>query len=147
VDEFFNRPPWAVQPLEFPHNRHLAKDIKCAVCHEGIAIGPTAGLPSVTTCVICHEVIASDRPLIKQVLARYQRGEDLAWQPVYGFSAQDHVRFHHAAHVRQGIECVTCHGNLAAQTVAEPVVNHTMGFCVNCHKSRAASVECATCHK
>jgi hypothetical protein len=31
-------------------------------------------------------------------------------------------------------------------TVAERVVDHTMGFCVNCHEQRGASNDCLICH-
>ena len=44
------------------------------------------------------------------------------------------------------VECATCHGNVAAQTVAQRNVDHTMGFCVNCHNERKAPVDCLTCH-
>lgn len=146
LNDFLNRRPAAVQPLEFPHDVHIAKQVACEVCHEGVRTGPVAGLPGVRTCVICHDAIATDRPRIKHILALRDSGVDLAWQRVYGFSRQAHVRFHHGAHVRAGVACATCHGNLGTQTVAARVVDHTMGFCVNCHEARGASRDCLTCH-
>jgi hypothetical protein len=146
VDDFMNRRPEAQQPIEFPHNTHIGKQIMCTVCHEGVERGAVAGLPSVRTCMICHEAIATDRPLIQQITAMRDKGIDLAWQRVYGFSNDDHVRFNHAPHIRAKVECATCHGNLAEQTVAQRAVDHTMGFCVNCHNERKASVDCLTCH-
>lgn len=146
VDDFLNRRSAAEQPIEFPHDIHAGKDIACAYCHEGVDKGPVAGLPSVRTCMICHEAIATDRPRIQQITALRDKGLDLAWQRVYGFAAEDHVRFNHAPHLRAKVECATCHGNVAQMTVAQPVVEHTMGFCVNCHNARKASVDCLTCH-
>lgn len=146
VDDFLNRRPEATQPIEFPHDIHIGKEIGCETCHEGVATGPVAGLPSVKTCMICHESIATDRPRIQQITAMRDKGIDLAWQRVYGFSSVDHVRFNHAPHVRAKVECATCHGNLAEQTVAQRSVNHTMGFCVNCHIERKASIDCLICH-
>ena len=146
VNDFLNRRPAARQPIEFPHNVHIGKQIGCETCHEGVDKGPVAGLPSVRTCMICHEAIATDRPRIRQITAMRDKGIDLAWQRVYGFAADDHVRFNHAPHIRAKVACTTCHGDLASQTVAEPVVNHTMGFCVNCHMERKASVDCLVCH-
>ena len=58
-----------------------------------------------------------------------EKGIDLAWQRVYGFSSVDHVRFNHAPHIRAKVECATCHGNVGEQTVAQRSVDHTMGFC------------------
>jgi hypothetical protein len=146
VNDFLNRRPEAVQPIEFPHNIHVGKQIMCEFCHEGVTKGPVAGLPSVKTCMICHEAIATDRPRIQQITALRDKGLDLQWQRVYGFSSEDHVRFNHAPHIRAKVECATCHGNVAAQTVAQRSVDHTMGFCVNCHNERKASVDCLTCH-
>jgi len=146
LDDFLNRRPEAQQPIEFPHNIHVGKEIACEVCHEGVATGPVAGLPSVKTCMICHESIATDRPRIQQITAMRDKGIDLAWQRVYGFSNDDHVRFNHAPHIRAKVECATCHGNVGEQTVAQRSVDHTMGFCVNCHNERKASVDCLTCH-
>ena len=60
--------------------------------------------------------------------------------------ADDNVKFNHAPHIRANVECATCHGDVAQQTVAQRSVEHTMGFCVNCHNERQASVDCLTCH-
>ena len=146
LDDFLNRRPVAQQPIEFPHNIHVGKEIMCEVCHEGVATGPVAGLPSVRTCMICHAAIATDRPRIQQITAMSEKGIDLAWQRVYGFSNEDHVKFNHAPHIRAKVECATCHGDIGGQTVAQRNVDHTMGFCVNCHNERKASVDCLTCH-
>ncbi len=146
MDDFLNRRPEAEQPIEFPHNTHISNEIACTVCHEGVDKGPVAGLPSVRTCMICHEAIATDRPRIQQITAMRDKGLDLAWQRVYGFSNDDHVKFNHAPHIRAKVECANCHGNLAEQTVAQRSVEHTMRFCVDCHNERKASVDCLTCH-
>jgi hypothetical protein len=146
LDDFLNRRPVAEQPLEFPHDIHVGKEIACAFCHEGVETGPVAGIPGLRTCMICHEAIATDRPRIQEMTAMRDRGLDLAWQRVYGFSADDHVRFNHAPHIRAEVECATCHGNVGEQTIAQRNVEHTMRFCVDCHNERKASVDCLTCH-
>lgn len=146
LDDFLNRRPAAQQPIEFPHNIHIGKEIACDFCHEGVARGAVAGLPSIRTCMICHDAIATDRPRIQQIAALRDKGLDLAWQRVYGFSNEDHVRFNHAPHIRAQVDCATCHGNMAEQTVAQRSVEHTMGFCVNCHNERRAPVDCLACH-
>ena len=146
VADYLNRRPDAHQPIEFPHNTHIEKKIPCEMCHEGVNTGPVAGIPSVRTCMICHESIATDKPRIQQITAMRDKGLDLAWQRVYGFSATDHVKFNHAPHIRAKVDCATCHGNMAEQTVAERRVDHTMGFCVNCHNEKKASVDCLICH-
>jgi len=122
--------------------------LKCTeTCHESVVKGPSAGLPSVKTCMICHDSIATDRPLIMKITNDYyKKGIDLPWQRVYGFVPEVHVRFNHAPHIRASVDCATCHGPIASQTVAQRNVDHTMGFCVDCHKAKKASNDCLTCH-
>jgi hypothetical protein len=144
--DFFAIRPTAEQPIPFPHKTHIAKKAVCADCHESADKGPVAGIPSVKTCMICHSQIATDKPLIKQVTGYADKGVEIPWQRVYGFTREAHVRFNHAPHIRASVDCKTCHGDLAAMTVAERAVDHNMGFCVNCHKQKNASNDCLTCH-
>ena len=147
VLDFFGHRPVAPQPFPFPHSTHVEKKLSCTdYCHESAEKGPIAGLPSVKTCMICHESIAVDRPLIKALADYRKRGHDISWQRVYGYVAQSHVRFDHRPHVLAKVDCATCHGNVAQQTVAERNVDLSMGFCVGCHKARQAPNECVTCH-
>lgn len=147
VRHFFGVRSSVEQPFPFPHNRHVEKGVKCTeYCHEAVTKGPLAGLPSIKTCMICHDAIATERPLIQKLAEIQKTGVDLAWQRVYGFPEESHVRFNHAPHLRAGVECSTCHGDVARGTVAERLIDHTMGFCVNCHRERQASNDCLTCH-
>ena len=134
------------QPIPFPHKTHIEKKAECTDCHESVEKGPIAGIPSVKTCMICHSQIATDHPLIKQVTDYSNKGIEIPWQRVYGFTREAHVRFNHAPHIRASVNCATCHGDVAKQTVAERVVDHNMGFCVNCHRAKNASNDCLTCH-
>jgi hypothetical protein len=144
--DFFNVRPTAQQPIPFPHKTHIAKKAVCTDCHETVEKGPIAGIPSVKTCMICHSQIATDRPLIKEVTSYSDKGVEIPWRRVYGFTHEAHVRFQHAPHIRANVDCAVCHGDVASQTVAERVVDHTMGFCVGCHRQKGASNDCLTCH-
>lgn len=145
--DFFGVRRAARQPIAFPHRVHIEKGLKCTeYCHESVTKGPIAGLPSVKICMICHAAIATDRPIIQTIADYESKGVDLAWQRVYGYAAESHVRFNHAPHIRASVECATCHGNVAGQTVAERASDLTMGFCVGCHKARNAPNDCLTCH-
>ena len=147
VSDFVGWRPEPEQPLEFPHNIHAGKQIGCTeYCHEAVTTGPVAGLPSVRTCMVCHNTIATDRPRIQRITQMREQGRDFVWQRVYGYPEEAHVRFNHAPHIRANVECATCHGDIAAGTVARRNVDLNMGFCVNCHNERKASVDCLTCH-
>jgi hypothetical protein len=146
---FLNIRPKPEQPIEFPHKIHTFDEIgiRCEDCHSGVKTGPRAGIPSINLCMSCHDAIgAPGDPRIQLLRAHAERGQDLAWQRVYGFVQESHVRFNHAPHIRASVECATCHGDLSTMTVAERAVNHTMGFCIDCHKQRGASNDCLTCH-
>ncbi|HVG56635.1 MAG TPA: cytochrome c3 family protein [Vicinamibacterales bacterium] len=135
------------QPVEFPHNVHFGKKIGCTeYCHESVTTGPVAGLPSVRTCMVCHNAIAVDRARIKQITAMRDRGEDFVWRRVFDYTPQAHVKFNHAPHIRANVNCTTCHGPIHEGTVASRNVDLNMGFCVNCHNERKAPVDCLTCH-
>ena len=147
VNDFFWVKPHPQQPIEFPHKTHVEKNITCMeYCHDSVSEGPIAGIPSIRTCMICHQAIATDRPLIKQIAALEQKGLDLQWQRVYRYTNEAHVRFNHAPHIRANVECSTCHGDVAHQIVAQRNVDLHMGFCVDCHRQKNAPNECVTCH-
>jgi hypothetical protein len=146
VREYFGIRSTPVQPIQFTHKVHLANGLQCVDCHVGVDQGPDARIPSVNFCMTCHRVIATDKPEIKKVTAYFNRGEDIPWQRVYGFEPSAHVKFNHAPHIRAGVDCKVCHGDMTTQTVAERKVDHTMGFCIQCHKQHNASIDCVTCH-
>jgi hypothetical protein len=147
IADFFERhPAQPVQPIAFPHKTHLAKGLQCEVCHTGVNVGPDAAIPSVTFCMNCHKVIATDRPEIKKVAAYQARGEDIPWVRVYNYSPTAHVRFNHAPHIRAGVACANCHGDMTQQTTAVRAVNLNMSYCLACHTARKVSVDCETCH-
>lgn len=120
--------------------------MQCTDCHAGVNQGPDAAIPSVKLCMTCHQVIATDKPEIKKVADYFKRGEEIPWQRVYNYSTLDHVEFNHAPHIRAGVDCKTCHGDMTQQTVAVRAVNLTMGACISCHKLKNAPIDCTTCH-
>ncbi len=139
-------PEHPAQPVAFTHTVHLANGLTCEFCHAGVDQGPDAGIPGVTVCMSCHQAIATDRPEIKRIAAYAARGEDISWVRVYAYSESAHVRFNHAPHIRAHIECAACHGDMTKQTTAERKVNLNMGYCVDCHRQKQVSTDCATCH-
>jgi hypothetical protein len=146
VREFFGRHPAPVQPIAYTHKVHLANGMECVNCHVNVEKGRIASIPGVQFCMTCHQVMATDKPEIKKMAAYLERGEDIPWQRVYDYPPSAHVLFNHAPHIRAGVDCKTCHGDMRQATVAVRTVNMTMGFCVDCHKLKKASVECMTCH-
>jgi hypothetical protein len=146
IRDFFNRRPVPVQPIAYTHKVHLANEMQCTDCHTSVETGPVAGIPGVQVCMTCHQAVATEKPEIKKIAAYLERGEDIPWQRVYDYSPAAHVKFNHAPHIRAGVECAKCHGDMTQQTVAVRAVDLTMGYCINCHKERQVSVDCTVCH-
>jgi hypothetical protein len=147
VEDYFNTYRTHVpQPVAFTHKAHLGIGMRCADCHQGVTHGPNATIPNVQFCMTCHQVIAVDKPEIKKVAAYQERGEEIPWQRVYWYYPAADVKFAHAPHVRAGINCATCHGDMKEQSTAVRKAGLDMGFCLGCHRMKKASTDCAACH-
>jgi hypothetical protein len=139
--------PDVTQPIAFPHKTHIDSDLDCAYCHSNVERSIAATIPSVTECMVCHESIIPEHPEVQKVAAFAARGEEIPWVRVYGFPEEAAVYFSHKRHVKAGVECGVCHGNVGASTVMRAEVQWTMGKCIDCHLSRQVSTDCITCHK
>lgn len=145
-DYFDVYPTQVEQPIAFTHKVHLKNGMQCTDCHKGVADGPDASIPNVQLCMTCHQVIATDKPEIKKVAAYQKRGEQIPWQRVFWFYQAAHVKFRHAPHIRAGVDCAACHGDLRQETVAVRRAGLNMNFCVSCHRMHKAPTDCTACH-
>jgi len=147
AQHFFGYRPEAVQPIAFNHKPHLEQaQMECLYCHVDALSGPRATIPGVQSCMSCHNTIAKDKPAVQSVAAYFDRGEEIPWQRVYGWNDEAHVRFNHAPHIAASVACGTCHGDVGGMADAKRIVDHSMGFCITCHKEKKASIDCVTCH-
>ena len=132
-------------PVTFDHRVHVADNgLDCQLCHAYARRGPVAGLPPVARCAGCHRFVAAESPAVESLMARFEAGEPLAWTRVHHLP--DYVRFTHKRHVRAGVGCRTCHGDVGAMRTVEQVAPLTMGWCVGCHEQRQAPDDCLICH-
>jgi hypothetical protein len=133
------------QPIAFSHAHHVGEvGIDCQFCHAYARRGPVAGIPSVQRCAGCHEVVLSERPEIVKVLTYWKNEEPIPWVRVHDLP--DHVRFSHKPHIRAGVNCSDCHGDVETMEAAVQVESLSMGWCLDCHKEREASRDCLICH-
>ncbi|MBE0410593.1 MAG: cytochrome c3 family protein [Anaerolineales bacterium] len=138
------------QPIAFNHQTHVEVGVQCLFCHTSALRSPIAGIPSVQTCMGCHEQIATDNPVVQQVAGYWERQEPIPWVRVN--SQPDFVYFDHKPHIGAGLNCESCHGNVSTMDVVRPVVKMDMGWCLNCHLEQpqeriARLTDCLTCHK
>lgn len=120
------------QPIPFSHAHHTALGIDCVYCHQTAAESPTAGMPSVATCMTCHSEIWTDAPMLAPVREAWRTGDRIAWRRVYDLP--DHVYFDHSAHITAGVGCIECHGDMATQPLTYKAVTLHMRWCLDCHR-------------
>lgn len=145
------QPP--AQPIEFNHQLHLGFGVQCLYCHPGAWRQASAGLPTQTKCWGCHQQIPVKNEE-QQILADYVAADEpIPWVPV--FIQPDFVFFNHRPHIAAAVNCETCHGELSYMKVAQPQGSQNMGWCLDCHREKAADdpekltrlIDCSTCHR
>ena len=164
----------AVQPIAFAHDVHAGNEpgqnnMDCQFCHYSAERSVDAGIPPVSSCWGCHQVIpgttAAQQVEIAKIGEYVESGEPIPWVRLYKIA--DHAHFPHMRHINAGLACQECHGEV--QEMAEistasglskvffgtdPVWGgDNMGWCVTCHRQpdpvtgeQRASTDCAVCH-
>ena len=136
--------PYA-QPIAFSHQHHVTEmEIDCQFCHAYARRGPVAGIPSVQRCVGCHRQVLNDSPEVQKLMQYWEARSPIEWVRVHDLP--DHVRFTHKRHVRAGVECQDCHGDVGSMEAAQQVEELSMGWCLGCHQERRAPLDCLVCH-
>jgi hypothetical protein len=135
-----------VQPINFPHTIHAGTmRLPCTFCHLFVERSRFATAPPLQICLGCHRTIATDREEIKKLTRYYEEKRPVEWKRVYALP--DFIYFSHKRHIKAGLECAECHGDVAGMKRVRRVSNLVMGWCVSCHRARGAPVDCYTCHK
>lgn len=141
----------SVQPILFSHKVHAGDNqIACLNCHgsfleypEKIVVNP--GMPSLETCISCHEQIAGRdieydfngtkiniRNEISKLRQYREENEEIPWIKLS--STADHLHFYHKAHVKSGRECKECHGDVEEMDQVREIRNLDDRFCISCHE-------------
>ncbi|MGI9559017.1 MAG: cytochrome c3 family protein [Thermodesulfobacteriota bacterium] len=154
------------QPILFSHKIHAGDNkIECRTCHSYVAVSTHPGIPSVQKCMGCHthiqgrdeEYKADDGSVInlREEIAKlkeyWEKKEPIPWIKVSPMA--EYVQFSHKRHIKKGIECKTCHGEVEKMDVVRKVERLNMGFCISCHEENAENEyhetqlkDCLTCH-
>ncbi len=152
-------PPGPAQPIRFSHKIHATDAaIGCTSCHVYAERGPVAGIPSMARCQGCHKFVKEDPANagldveLKALVKLLREKIPIEWIRVHRLP--DHVYFTHQRHVRAGVRCQECHGEVEKMEVVRQVSSLTMGWCLECHHrkqrekpGRERLTECVTCHK
>ena len=137
------------QPIAFMHTVHVGIDsIPCAYCHFSTQTSEEAGIPPVGMCMGCHRFVQGTsqefKSEIQKLMEFWADSTAIPWERVH--SVPEFVQFTHKPHIRAGVTCAACHGDVAEMDRVRRVAPMTMGWCVNCHRDNGAPDDCATCH-
>ena len=126
------------QPIPYSHELHAGKlKIDCKYCHTAVEASRHAAVPSLDICMKCHlnvQVRTEAQPYIEELQSAYNEGRSVAWQKVH--LLPDHVKFNHAAHIRAGKDCQTCHGPIEQMPQVYQWSDLSMGWCKPSQKAR-----------
>ncbi len=133
------------QPIKFSHQIHAGQNgTDCLYCHNYAPHSKTAGIPAQNICMNCHLLVRNGSRSgmfeIARVVESFEDRIPVEWVRVY--NVPDHVFFSHAQHVTAGgIDCMECHGDVADMSRIVQVSDLSMGWCVDCHRTRKAGFE------
>jgi hypothetical protein len=134
-----------VQPVPFSHKIHVATGMKCSECHPNSDPGAKMMFPAVAKCMACHNTIAPDKPEIQKLTDFARAEKPVPWVRVYALPTW--VSWSHRSHLKAGLGCDGCHGGVAQVDIIAKVTNVTkMAGCVDCHRTRSATLDCGSCH-
>ena len=121
------------QPVQFSHAHHVGGEgIDCRYCHTSVEKSDFAGIPPTKTCMNCHSILWSDAPILEPVRASFRNEVPLTWTRVNDLP--DFVYFSHRIHVRQGVGCATCHGQVDTMPLMRQAESLQMEWCLSCHR-------------
>lgn len=133
------------QPIAFSHKVHAGENnIDCKYCHFGATESKHSGIPSVQLCLNCHNVIKegtnTGKDEIAKIHAANKEGKQIEWVKVHNLP--DHVYFSHAQHVNAGkMDCAECHGEVEKMGRLQQVNDLSMGWCIDCHRTKEVQFE------
>lgn len=148
AEDWFRNKQAPDQPIAFSHRIHVGTvGLDCQFCHETVDKSTFAGIPPVEKCMSCHTSVATDRPEIQKLTGYWEREEPMEWNRVNRIRIRDYVYFSHKRHVKAGLDCANCHGDMRYVDKVRRVKSLEMGWCVSCHEKNGASTDCLTCHQ
>ena len=127
------------QPVPFSHKHHVAGlGIDCRFCHSSVEDSSFAGIPPTKTCMGCHSMVWKDAAVLAPVRESFQSDRPIPWTRVHDLP--DFAYFDHSIHVKKGIGCTTCHGQVDEMPLTWRTATLNMDWCLDCHRDPAANV-------
>ncbi len=135
------------QPIFYRHDVHAGQyKMDCRYCHFAVEVSTTPGLPTLDTCMNCHLIAGAALPEVQKVQQAFNTREGVEWVEVH--KLPPFVHFPHMRHVAANppVRCQECHGPIQEMVQVYEYSPMKMGWCLDCHKERGASIDCTVCH-
>ena len=128
-----------VQPVPYSHKLHAGDmRLSCFYCHAQAEVSKFATVPPTQVCMNCHRVVGVDKATLAPVRASAQNHRPIHWVRVHALPG--YVYFDHSAHLKAGVGCSTCHGDVASMERIRQVEPLSMSWCLDCHRNPAPSL-------
>jgi hypothetical protein len=132
-----------IQPVEYSHELHVKQiGLDCRYCHTHVTESANANIPTASMCWNCHGDnkgnVKADSAALAPLREAYKTGRAIDWVRVH--KLPDFVYFNHAAHVRRGISCLSCHGQVNEMVRVRHDQPLSMSWCLDCHRDPAPNL-------
>lgn len=135
-----------IQPVDFSHELHAGRlGVDCLFCHRHATESRAAGVPPLSLCMDCHASMDVSSTEEAKLLAYWNEHSPIPWRRLQ--RSPDFIYFTHEMHLKSGLSCADCHGRVERMRFTPRAATYEMGWCLNCHRERGASMDCLTCHQ
>jgi hypothetical protein len=124
------------QPVPYSHALHVGElGLNCLYCHSQVERSPVASVPPTQVCMNCHSLVGRDLASLEPIRQSAATGEPMRWVRIHDLP--EYSYFDHSRHVKAGVGCSSCHGDIASMEVVRQVEPLSMGWCLECHRDPA----------
>lgn len=122
------------QPVPYSHALHVGQlGMDCRYCHASVEVAPVASIPPTKTCMNCHTLVKRDSEKLAPIRDSLASGRRMRWVRVHDLP--DYAYFNHSMHLRAGVGCVSCHGQINKMEVVTQAEPLSMSWCLDCHRN------------
>jgi hypothetical protein len=122
-----------VQPVPYSHKLHAGElQIDCRYCHAMVEISSVASVPPTKVCMNCHQLVNRDSEKLTLIRQSASSNQPIQWIRIH--KVPEYAHFNHGMHLRAGVGCSTCHGDVAEMEEITQAEGLSMGWCLDCHR-------------
>lgn len=123
-----------IQPVPFSHQLHAGElELDCRYCHAQVERSAVASVPPTQVCMNCHQLVTRDSEKLAVIRDSMANGQPVEWIRVH--KVPEYAYFDHSLHLRAGVGCSSCHGDVRSMEVVTQMEPLSMSWCLDCHRN------------